>query len=249
VPELYDRARPGYPAELFDELVALAGLAPGDRVLEVGCGSGKATSELAERGLDVVCVELGSGLAAVARRNLTRYPRVRIVEAAFESWENDGPPFAAVVAFSSFHWIDPAVRYAKAASVLRRDGALAVAGSLHVLPADGDPFFNEVQADYEAVSPGEDNRPPPDPSEVQDLRGEIEASGLFAVVAHRRRVVEIVYGADEYLDVLRTFSGHRALDPERRRELLARIRRRIEARPGGRVRKSLLVLLTVARRV
>jgi SAM-dependent methyltransferase len=218
-------------------------------VLEVGCGSGKATPGLAERGLQVVCVELGAGLAAVAARNLARYPGVRVVEAPFESWANDGPPFAAVAAFASFHWIDPAVRYAKAASLLRPHGALAVAGYLHVLPEDGDAFFADVQADYEAVLPGEDHRPPPDPGDVEEIRGEIEASGLFRVVGHRRRVVDIVYTADEYLDVLQTFSGHRALDPDHRRELLARIRRRIDARPGGRVRKSILVLLTVARRL
>ena len=222
---------------------------PGDRVLEVGCGTGRGTVGLAERGLDVLCVELGAELAAVARRTLVRYPRVRVVEAPFESWAADGEPFAAVAGFSSFHWIDPDVRYAKAAAVLRPDGALAVAGSLHVLPLDGDPFFAEVQADYEAAFPGEDNRPPPDPGEVADLSPEIEASGLFRYVAHRRYLVELVYTADEYIDLLETFSGHRALAAERRSDLYARIRRRIAARPGGRVRKSSLALLNVARRL
>jgi SAM-dependent methyltransferase len=229
--------------------VALAGLSAGDRVVEVGCGPGTATVGLAERGLEVVCVELGAGLAALARRNLAGFPRVRVVEAAFESWQPDGAPFAAVVAFSAFHWVDPEVGYAKAASVLRPEGPLGLAGSLHVLPADGDPFFAEVQADYEATFPGEDNRPPPDPGEVADLSAQMEASGHFRFVAHRRYLVERWYTAAEYVDLLETFSGHRALDPERRRDLLARIRRRIESRPGGRVRKSTLMLLNVARRL
>ncbi|HEX7993596.1 MAG TPA: hypothetical protein VF506_06705, partial [Streptosporangiaceae bacterium] len=42
--ERYDRARPDYPAELLDELVLLAGLRPGAQLLEVGCGTGKATA-------------------------------------------------------------------------------------------------------------------------------------------------------------------------------------------------------------
>jgi ubiquinone/menaquinone biosynthesis C-methylase UbiE len=41
--ELYDRARPGYPPELFDDLAEVAGTGPGCRVLEVGAGTGKAT--------------------------------------------------------------------------------------------------------------------------------------------------------------------------------------------------------------
>ena len=91
---------------------------------------------------------------------------MRVVEAAFESWEPEDAPYDAVVAFASFHWVDPAVRYAKAASMLRPGGAFAIAGYLHVLPADGDPFFREVQADYDAVLPDGDNRPPPNPDEV-----------------------------------------------------------------------------------
>lgn len=249
MPELYDRARPGYPDELFDDLMALAGLEPGDRVLEVGCGTGKATVSLARCGLDVVCVEQGAGLAAVARRNLASFPRVRVVEDRFESWQPEAPPFDAVVAFTSFHWIDPEVRYVKAASVLRRDGALALAGSQHVLPAGGDSFFADVQADYEAVCPGEDNSPPPEPSSLGDLRVEIEASGHFRYVGHRRYLVDLVYSADEYIAVLETFSGHRALETEHREELFRRIRRRIAARAGGQVRKSLLFMLNVARRV
>src|SRR4029079_16021192 len=51
--ERYDRARPGYPAELFADLAALTGLRPGDRVLEVGPGTGQATVPLAKRGYRV----------------------------------------------------------------------------------------------------------------------------------------------------------------------------------------------------
>ena len=35
----YQRARPEYPAELFDDLLAVTGLPPGDRVLEIGRAS------------------------------------------------------------------------------------------------------------------------------------------------------------------------------------------------------------------
>ena len=38
--ETYDRVRPDYPDALFDDLVALAGLAPGDHLIEVGCATG-----------------------------------------------------------------------------------------------------------------------------------------------------------------------------------------------------------------
>src|SRR5579862_2047686 len=61
--EEYDRARPTYPARLFDDMAALARLGSGARLVEIGCGTGQATTFLAERGFQVTCVELGAQLA------------------------------------------------------------------------------------------------------------------------------------------------------------------------------------------
>ena len=246
MPELYDRARPTYPDEVFDDLVALAGLDRGDRVLEVGPGTGKATRPLAERGLRVVGVELGEGLARVAAERLAGLD-VEIVNAKFEEWQPDEAGFAAAVAFTAFHWIDPDVRFAKASTVLRPAGALAVVETQHVCPPGSDPFWAEIQEDYDAVVPSPDNRPPPAPEEVGDLLAEMDASGLFDVVGIRRYTWDVVYDADEYLAVLDTYSGHRSMTTDQRDKLYARIRRRIEARPDPRVAKSYLATLNVAR--
>ena len=50
VPELYDRARPRYPDQLFADLVTITGMEEGSSVLEVGCGTGQATRSLAALG-------------------------------------------------------------------------------------------------------------------------------------------------------------------------------------------------------
>ena len=245
VPELYDRARPTYPAELFDDLVALAGLAPGARILELGPGTGKATLPLAERGFNVVGVELGAGLASVARRNLADFPDVEIVTVPFERWQTEAR-FDAVVAFTAFHWIDPEARYEKSARLLRDNCSLAVVSTKHVLPEDGDPFWTEVQEDYDAVVPSDENRPPQRPDEIPDLREEIEASGRFRNVAVRRYLQDTPYTADEYIAVLDTYSGHRSIPEDRRLELYRRIHARIGART---VRKTYLFILNVAQRL
>ena len=244
-PELYDRARPSYPDELVDDLLALAGLRAGSRVLELGPGTGKATVALAHRGLRVVGVELGEGLAAVARRNLAAFPEVEIVNVPFESWEAD-ERFDAVVAFTAFHWIDPEVRYEKPASLLRDGGSLAVVETKHVLPEGGDPFWAEVQADYDAAAPDPDNSPPPRPEEVPDLGDEIEGSGHFRNFAVRRYLWDAPYTADEYIAVLDTYSGHRSMPDEQRLDLYRRIRERIGSRT---VTKTYLFTLNVASRI
>jgi SAM-dependent methyltransferase len=246
VAELYDRARPTYPAAVFDDLAELAHLEPGSRVLEIGPGTGKATAELARRGYAVTCIELSAELAEIARRNV---PQARLLVADFEIWEPERAEFDAVTAFTAFHWIAPELRYTKSSRLLRPGGALAVVMDAHVLPADGDSFFAEVQEDYDAVVPHPDNRGPEPPEKIENWWAEgMRGSGQFEAVAERRHLRSLVYTADEYLAVLGTFSDNLALPPEQRNELFRRIRARIDTRPSGTVTKHQLLLLTVGYR-
>jgi SAM-dependent methyltransferase len=244
-PELYDRARPTYPPELFDDLVTLGRIPDGGRILELGPGTGKATLPLAERGFEIVGLELGADLASLARSNLAGFQNVKIVNEPFERWATT-ERFDGVVAFTSFHWIDPEVKYEKSARLLREDGALAVAGSRHVMPENGDPFWAEVQDDYDAVVPSEGNKPPPSPDDVYGLGEEIDASGHFRHIATETYLRDIVYTADGYVALLDTYSGHRTIPEPQRVELYERIRARIGS---GTVRKSYLFMLNVAIRL
>jgi SAM-dependent methyltransferase len=242
--ELYDRARPGYPEALYDDLFALAGLSTGDRLLEIGPGTGKATVPLAERGLDVTAVELGQALAAVARRNLASYPNARVVLGDLDSWEPARAGFDAVVAFTAFHWLDPQTKYERCARLLRDGGSLAVVETHHVNPEGDDPFFADVQEAYERV--GERRADPLRPEDVPDLGGEFVASGRFEEPAVRRYLHEVEYDAAAYIDVLNTYSGHIAMEPALREQLYDDIRRLIGQRT---IRKAYLAILHVARRL
>jgi SAM-dependent methyltransferase len=243
VAELYDRARPGYPAAVIDDLVALARLVPGSRVLEIGPGTGQATVALAERGLDVVAVELGERLAAVARRKLARFEHVEVVRADAERWDPPRADFDAVAAFTSFHWLDPAARVERCARLLRAGGSLAVVKTQHVQPPGADPFFDEVQDAY--VRAGDGRAAPVSPEGVPDLAPEIVAGGRFDPPVVRRYVWDVEYDRDSYLAVLDTYSGHRTYAPDVRARLYAEIAELIGER---RIRKTYVAILHVARR-
>jgi len=245
--ELYDRARPGYPPPLFADLAALAGTGPGCQVLELGCGTGRATVPLAEQGCAVTAIELGANMADVARRNLRHFPAVRVEIAAFEEWPLPREPFDLVLSATAFHWLDPDVRVTKSADALRPGGALAVISTHHVAGGD-EAFFAEIQACYERWDP---NTAPgfrsPRAADVPDGGAEIEQSGRFGPVTVRRYEWELTYPTSAYLDLLRTYSNHRALPPEALAGLLTCIRRLADDRHGGQVRKAYLTELLVAR--
>jgi SAM-dependent methyltransferase len=244
---LYDRVRPDYPDSLYDDLVAAAGLAPGDRLLEIGCATGKATRPLARRGFSITCVEFSAALATTARRNLAAYD-VSVAEGQFEEFPADGQ-FALVYAAASWHWIDPAVRYRQAWQALRPGGHLAIWGQEHVFPDDGDPFFHQIQDVYDEIAEGlPDGHPRPRPGELTDDRAAIEASGLFEVVLVRQYDWERVYREDEYIDLLRTFSGPVIEQDWQRDRVFGEIRRRLADHPVGAVHRHWGSVLNVARR-
>jgi SAM-dependent methyltransferase len=247
--DLYDRARPGYPPALFDDLAELARIGPGCRVLEIGPGTGQATVPLAERGCRIVAVELGAQLAAVARRNLARFPRVQIVTAAFEDWPLPAEPFDVVLAATAFHWIDPAVRVSKAADALRPGGVLATIATHHIAGGD-QAFFAQAQVCYERWDP---DTPPggarlPTAAEVPASRDEVDRSGRFGPVEFRRYQWEQPYSTAGYLEVLLTYSGHRAMEPTAQAKLLDCIASLIDTGYGGRISKRYLTELRVAHR-
>ena len=124
VAEAYDRERPSYPHVLVDTACAIAGVGPGSPVLEVGCGTGKLTRTLVERGLLVDAVDPGPNMIAFARRQTGGAARFHV--GRFEDVELPERAYDAVFSATAFHWVDPAVSWAKAAALLRPHGTLAL---------------------------------------------------------------------------------------------------------------------------
>jgi SAM-dependent methyltransferase len=250
VADRYHQARPDYPDELYAELISATGLRPGDRLLEVGCGTGKATIPFAERGLAITCLEPGPRLVAAAQRNLAAYPLVQVVGQAFEDWQPAGQErFDLVFSATAWHWIDPAAGYQLAWRSLRPGGHLAIWAADHVFPVDGDPFFRELQEVYDEIGEG---MPAGTwyfaPGEQPGHRAAIEGSGLFTVTSIRHFDWEISYTADEYVALLDTFSSHIDMASWQRDRLYGEIRRRLAARPDGKVRRHWGAVLQIAAR-
>ncbi|MFF7329884.1 methyltransferase domain-containing protein [Streptomyces sp. NPDC008150] len=252
--ELYDRARPGYPPELYDDLAELAGAGPGARVLEIGCGTGQVTVPLTRRGCWITAVEAGPRMAAVARRNLGGVGavegQVEVMTAEFENWPLPDQPFDVVLSATAFHWIDPSVRVPKAADALRSGGALAVVRGQHVRGGTEE-FFAEVQRCYERFDPATPpGLRPPEAADVDsaDHTAEVARGGRFGPAVSRRYEQDVTYTTTEYLDLLRTFSGHRALPGTARDGLLRCVGNLIDGRYGGHVTKRSLIELTVSRK-
>jgi SAM-dependent methyltransferase len=249
---LYDQARPGYPEDLFDDIVSLSGIPAGGRILEIGCGTGQATVPFARRGYRILCIELGENMAAVARRNLEGYPNAEVRTEVFEEWPLQEGAFDLAISATAFHWLDPAIAYPKAARALRDGGSLALFWNVHVHSDASEGFFEAAQRIYEREAPEivgpEDYKGLPRSDEVPDRTDEIQNTGFFGRVTTRHYRWDETYDSRGYLRVLSTYSGHRSLGDDTRERLFRGLADLIDTRFGGCIVKGYLTALYVAER-
>lgn len=248
VAELYSRSRPAYPRELVEHLLSLSDIGPHSRVLEIGPGTGQLSVAIASRGASLLAVELGSNLAAVTRRNLAPFANTEVVVANFDDWAGASEAFDAVVAATSFHWLNPSTRVGKCASLLRPGGALVVVETRWGVAVGQDPFFAESQTCYARST--RDHEPASRqvrPEDVVPMRLDA-ADPEIVTVAQRRYVVERTYTSSEYSALLSTFSDVLVLEPAAREGFLSSMTKLIDSRFGGQVTRNDLYDLSVARR-
>jgi SAM-dependent methyltransferase len=217
--EAYERFRPGYPDEVVDRTLGYAAV-PVVSAVEIGAGTGQATRAFACRGIRVTALEPDPAMFGVLEREMVAMP-VRPVLATFE--EYDGPPADLVYAAASWHWTDPARRYARAADLLVDGGTLAVFGA----PVRAvDPGVQAAVDDLTRSSCGETASEPPgpllsDPHRWLD-RG-LRESGAFTDVRHLLVHRVLALPQREYVGYLSTVSAYLQLSFEDRYELLGRI--------------------------
>jgi SAM-dependent methyltransferase len=148
--ELFDRVRPSYPAELIDEVVALVGRTA--RAVDAGCGTGKATVMLAERGVRGVGVDPHPAMARIAAEKLGPFAGWRVDVADFEDWQPrpGDPPFDLVTAAQAWHWIDRERGTRQAERLLRPGGWLAIFG--HRMNAPDTPLRRAIDAIHDELT-------------------------------------------------------------------------------------------------
>jgi SAM-dependent methyltransferase len=207
IAEVYDRYRPSAPDSLLDEFAALKP----ERVLDVGCGTGKVARGLIARGLSVLGVELDERMAAIARGH-----GVPVEVAAFEDWDDAGRTFDLITCGDAWHWIDPERGWRKIGHVLRPGGTVARFWNHHDVD---EPLRSAFAAVYRRVAPELENVPRS--RDESDPRAE-----------NRTYEWERTYDADEWVALMATYSANQTLEPARLADLQREMHAAIEAHGG-----------------
>jgi trans-aconitate methyltransferase len=260
----YDRYRPRYPRELFDDLQSVVDVDANSRILEVGCGPGVATEEMMARGWSVLAVDPGAELGRVAREKFGD-DRFAVEVATFDEWDSRARRFDLVFSATAYHWVAPALRWEKAAEVLDEGGFIALTSNKAM--AEGSFHdFGVVTTELRRAHGADDERESPSAQELTEIvdgtghdvgalweamspqGSNVIAGDLFGAPDVRLYPWVTTYSTVEALGLMATYSRYLAMDMAKRATLFERLAAIIDQDYGGVLTRHYVTVLAMAPR-
>ena len=217
--DVYERARPEYPAEAVDWIAARLDLRPGRTVLDLGAGTGKLTRALIPTGVRVIAVEPGDAMRAELERAV---PSAVALRGSAEAIPLGDDTVDAITVGQAFHWFRHDEAIPELHRVLRRGEAVALVWNSRDHDA---PLHQEVGALIAPFVPAD--RPP---SEHWQLA--LEESPLFGALERQRFPFSQTLDADALAERIASVSFVAAAPAKARQQLDAELRA-LAARLGG----------------
>lgn len=225
----YDRMRPEYPHELFEDILSYSGLKYGGNALEIGAGTGKATIPFLNKGFHITAVEIGEKMAGYLSKKLENHQNFNVIVTSFEDVELKSNTFDLIYAATAFHWVNADIGCPKAYELLKENGTIALF-RYSALAAHGEAIFDEIQTIYEkyyysyyTTSSKPIKKSKADftkPSEIYiSFRFEDLKNYGYKDVTMKFYDGSKIFSANEYINWLDTLSDHRSL-PESNKEAL-----------------------------
>ena len=113
IPERFDRYRPRYCVELFEDLIKYAEIGPDKTVLELGPGTGQATEPILRTGCNYQAIELGEHLAELMNRKYGDLPNFSLVNDDFITYDFDIQKFDMIYSAATIQWIPEEIAFSK----------------------------------------------------------------------------------------------------------------------------------------
>jgi len=172
-------------ARLGHRTIAVLAPKPGERVLDIGCGAGETTLDLAATGAEVVGVDISRPLLDVARRRGAGVTDVSFLEADAQTHPFAAGSFDAIFSrFGVMFFADPPAAFANLRRALKPGGRLAFVCWRR---PDENPFMTAPMVAALALVPTPP--PPPEPgapgpfafADPERVRGILDAAGFTDV--------------------------------------------------------------------
>lgn len=249
-PELYDFARPPYPAALFDWLALRAGLDANSLCFEIGAGTGHATLPILNLPVrHITAIEPDARLAAKLRDKAGDDPALTINVARFEDASLELAHYDFGFAAMSMHWLPRMKALTKAREALKPGGHFAMWWNVYHNSAEPDAFGRATEHLFSGIEQ--------DPNATKGTGafalntaarlGELRNAG-FRDAEHAMFEQEIAFTPESLSALYGTFSRVRMAPVETRDRLLSEAERIVRDQFGGSVTRTVSCSAFLGRR-
>lgn len=247
--ELYDFARPDYPAALFDWLRTRCDLNAQSNCFEIGAGTGHATLPVLATPVGrVLAIEPDARLAERLRQKAGDDARLAIEASRFEDARLEDGAFDFGFAAMSMHWLARMKALARVRAALKPGGHFAMWWNVYHNSAALDAFgratehlFNGIEQDPNATSGVGAFA-----LDVAARMGELRSAG-FKDVEHRLFEQEVTFTPERLSALYATFSRVRMAPEETRVRLMSEAERVVREQFGGSVARTVTCSVFVGR--
>jgi SAM-dependent methyltransferase len=236
VADLYERARPEYPAEAIAWIAEQLDLRDGRTVLDLGAGTGKLTRQLLETGARAVAVEPGDAMRAELLRAV---PEAEALRGSAEDIPLPDNSVDAVTVGQAFHWFRHEEALPEIHRVLRAGGGIALIWSARDQESAFQRDISELIGSLVV---------PPDRAVAPDSSRALMESDLFGPVEERRFRFSQELDADALAERIASISFVAAAPAEARAHIDLQLRAAVE-KLGGRVEFPYVTDVYVSRAV
>ena len=230
--ELYEKMRPGYVQQLYNDIFRLIPIDENSQVVEIGIGGGQATKPVLETGCRLTAIESGDQLAEVCRKKFRDHPNFSVITSKFEDCPWPSNTCDLIFAASSFHWIPEEIGYPKVFDMLKSGGVFARFANHPYRDKGRETLYQDIQKLYAVYMPG--SKPPAAEFSEAEARSRAEIAAAYGFVNIRWKLYHRTrhFSAREYIRLLGTYSDHIALEESQRKKFFSEIESAINDHGG-----------------
>lgn len=209
----YEKRRPNYGSQLFEDVIKYSNLTSDKSIIEIGCGTGQATEPFLKTKCKVTAVELGQNLSSYTAKKFSNYTNIKIIQSAFEDYKCDDNKFDMLYSATAFHWIPDEIGYKKAFRILKNDGTIALFWNKPSTNNMDDPLHKKINSIYNEFLPQWNHKTSDNDNESKysGTMNQLNYYGFTDIKLKLYHNIRKLNGV-EYVELLNTYSDHRALD-------------------------------------
>lgn len=223
----YEKMRPGYVPELYEDIFNYISIDKLSNVVEIGIGGGQATLPILKTGCKLTAVEYGDNLAELCRQKFKKFPNFSAITAKFEDFKYDNDTYDLIYSASAFHWIPEETGYTRVFKMLKSGGVFARFANHPYKDKRREEIHEAIQKIYAVYMPN--SLEPKEYSEDNaKKRAEIAYKYGFIDISYKLYHRTRTYTAKEYISLLGTYSDHIAIEKNTREKFFSEIEKVID---------------------